>query len=113
MDYYFSRHAGHFILGLHDFFPADLVPKLDRLSVGAIPIQMKGYYILDPGGWMKILMTIMKAFMSRKMRQRIITLGKKDDSAAILMEIVGGPQYIPVSCCGLEGNAETDIIFGK
>jgi len=94
-------------------FPGDLGAKLDRLTIGVLPVQMKGLYILGAEGWMKLLMTLMKAFMSKKMRQRITTLGKKDDASVILTEVVGGPQYIPAGCCGLEGSAETDIIFGK
>lgn len=94
-------------------FPGDLGAKIDRLTIGVLPVQMKGLYILHAEGWMKLLMSLIKAFMSKKMRQRIITLGKKDDAPAVLSEVVGGPQYIPVDCCGLEGTAEQDIIFGK
>jgi hypothetical protein len=93
-------------------FPGDLGAKLDRLTIGVLPIQMKGLYILHADGWWKLLMSLMKAFMSKKMRQRIITLGKKEDASSIVTQAVGGPQYIPVDCCGMEGTAETDIIFG-
>lgn len=93
-------------------FPSDLGAKLDRLTIGVLPIQMKGLYVLNADGWMKLLLGLMKAFMSKKMRQRIVALGKKDDTATILMDVVGGPQYVPVGCCGLEGTAEKDIIFG-
>lgn len=91
-------------------FPGDLGAKMDRLTIGVLPIQMKGLYVLNADNWMKFLLNLMKAFMSKKLRQRIISLNDKNKQE--LVDQVGGPQYIPADCCGLEGTAETDIIFG-
>ena len=98
---------------LMTMFPGDLGAKLDRLTIGVLPIQMKGLYILHAAGWMKLLMALIKTFMSKKMRQRIVTIGKNEDTLKIVTKEVGGPQYIPAGCCGLEGTAEKNIIFGK
>jgi hypothetical protein len=93
-------------------FPAEVSAKLDRLTIGVLPIQMKGLYLVHAAGWMKLLIALIKPFMSKKIKQRLVTIGKKEDASPILTEVLGGKEFIPTNCCGLEGTLETDIIFG-
>lgn len=56
-------------------------------------------------------MSLIKPLMSKKMRQRVVAIGRKEDAFPILTEVVGGKECIPVNRCGLEGALEADIIF--
>ena len=63
-------------------FPMDLGTKLDRLTIGTLPIKMKSCYILNSAKWLNIMMALIKPFMSKKMRSRMIMLqpDKKKDA---------------------------------
>jgi hypothetical protein len=97
---------------LMTLFPPQVSAKMDRLTIGVLPVQMKGIYVVHAARWMKLLMSLIKPFMSKKMRQRVVAIGKKEDAFLILTKVVGGKEYIPTKCCDLEGTLETDIIFG-
>lgn len=53
-------------------FPAKLGAKLDRLTIGVLPIKMKALLILDAPRWMSMLMGLFSLFMSKKMKQRMV-----------------------------------------
>ena len=94
-------------------FPLEVGVQLDRLTVGILPIKMKQIYVLGAAAWMKVLLGMMKPFLSKKMRKRIVTVGPKDAEQKV-KDLVGGDEYIPVGVCeGLNGTLENDIIFGK
>ena len=57
--------------------PMKLSVKLDRLTIGVLPIKMKLLIILDAPNWMTILMKVFGVFLSKKMKQRIVVV-KKD-----------------------------------
>jgi hypothetical protein len=92
--------------------PMDLGTQMDRLTIGVLPIKMKACYILDYRRWLSILMGLMRPFMSKKMRSRIILITKKQDPQAVLDEEFGRVN-IPVGFGGLEGTMEDDIVFGQ
>lgn len=52
-------------------FPMKLSVKLDRLTIGVLPVKMKMLVILDTPGWMSILMKIFGVFISKKMKSRM------------------------------------------
>lgn len=54
----------------------------------------------------------MKPFMSKKMRQRIVVIGKDEDPQKIMDEIVGR-DAIPDGFGGLQGDVQQDIVFGE
>lgn len=94
-------------------FPLEVGAQMDRLTIGVLPIKMKAIYVMKAAMWMNVLLGMMKAFMSKKMRQRIVIIKKDQDAQAVLNEALGGPEYIPINCCGLQGTMEKDIFFGR
>jgi len=54
--------------------PLDLSAKMDRLTIGVLPVKMKGIYCFGAARWMSIMMQLMKPFLSKKMRQRFIVV---------------------------------------
>ena len=57
-------------------------------------------------------MGMMKPFLSKKIRERFITVPKNVDLQALLEEKVGR-DCIPVGYSGLTGVVEKDIVFGE
>lgn len=92
--------------------PMELGTQLDRLTIGILPIKMKAFYIFNHKRWLSVLMGMMKPFMSKKMRQRMIVINQKQDPQKILDEELGR-DCIPIGFAGLEGKLEDDIIFGN
>jgi len=70
--------------------PPKLSAKMDRLTIGVLPVKMKKFYITEAASWMNILMAIMSPFMSKKMKSRMANM--KDDYDGV-MEALGGPEY--------------------
>jgi len=70
--------------------PPKLSAKMDRLTIGVLPVKMKKFYITAAPSWMNILMAIMSPFMSKKMKSRMANM--KDDYDGV-MEALGGPEY--------------------
>lgn len=52
--------------------PLDLSAKMDRLTMGVLPIKMKAIYCFGVARWFNLMMALMKPFLSKKMRERII-----------------------------------------
>ena len=51
--------------------PMKLGAKIDRLTIGVLPVKMKLILCLDSPRWMSLMMKVFGVFMSRKMRSRI------------------------------------------
>jgi hypothetical protein len=84
--------------------PAKLSSKLDRLTIGVLPIKMKAAYMLDSPAWMNIFMGLMSMFMSKKLKERIINIkdwGKLQDYVPA--------ELIPKGFGKLEGSFDQDI----
>ena len=51
--------------------PMKLGAKLDKLTMGVLPVKMKLILCLDSPRWMSVMMKVFGMFMSKKMRSRI------------------------------------------
>jgi len=60
--------------------PPKLGLKLDKLTIGVLPIKMKNLFVLESPTWMTLLLGSMKPFLSKKMRSRIVILSKPEES---------------------------------
>lgn len=58
--------------------PLDLSAKMDRLTMGVLPVKMKAIYCFGCARWVKIMMALMKPFLSKKMNKRIIIVTEND-----------------------------------
>ena len=85
--------------------PMKLGTKLDRLTIGVLPIKMNALYILETPKWCSMLMKFLGAFMSKKMKQRIAIL---QDWAKV--EDLLGKECIPKGFGKLEGCHEMDLV---
>jgi len=83
--------------------PTKLAAKLDRLTIGVLPIKMKALYMLDSPGWMSLLMKLMGVFMSKKMKERFVMM---DDWKKL--EEMFDPEIIPKGFGKLEGSVDKD-----
>eukprot|EP00558_Chaetoceros_sp_UNC1202_P002212 CAMPEP_0197259408 /NCGR_PEP_ID=MMETSP1429-20130617/83495_1 /TAXON_ID=49237 /ORGANISM="Chaetoceros sp., Strain UNC1202" /LENGTH=334 /DNA_ID=CAMNT_0042723617 /DNA_START=2464 /DNA_END=3468 /DNA_ORIENTATION=- len=88
------------------FIPAKLGAKLDRFTIGVLPVKMKGMYMIECPGWIKLFMNVIRIFMSKKMKQRIVILKDWDEVAGY----VGGDESIPKGWGKLEGSLEDDPV---
>ena len=88
-----------------NLMPMKLGAKLDRLTIGVLPIKCKKIYILEEPGWMKMLMKVLGMFLSKKMKSRIVSLKEWDKVGEIL-----GEECIPKNFGPLEGKMETDPV---
>ena len=54
--------------------PMKLSVKLDRFTIGVMPVKMKAIAIIDAPRWMGMLMKVFSVFMSKKMMKRMVIL---------------------------------------
>lgn len=69
-------------MGMKDCFtmmPMKLATKLDRLTMGVLPVKMQYCYIFESPTWMNVFMKILGVFMSKKMKERMVFLKSWDD----------------------------------
>uniref|UniRef100_A0A7S0IL42 CRAL-TRIO domain-containing protein n=1 Tax=Calcidiscus leptoporus TaxID=127549 RepID=A0A7S0IL42_9EUKA len=57
--------------------PMKLSVKLDRLTIGILPVKMKLILMLDTPRWMSVMMRIFSMFMSKKMQKRMVMCKKE------------------------------------
>lgn len=57
--------------------PMELGAKMDRFTIGVLPIKMKGIYMFGCARWVHLMVGLMKPFMSKKMRSRMIIVTEK------------------------------------
>lgn len=90
--------------------PIKLSVKLDRLTIGIIPVKMKALLLLDCPAWMNVLMKIFGVFVSKKMKSRMTFL--KKDWAAPAHHF--GAEAVPRGFGGCEGaTLTTDPILDQ
>ena len=70
--------------------PPKVGAKIDRLTIGVLPVKMKKFIILECSTWMNILIAIMRPFLSKKLRSRITNYGNDYKKVA---EELGGLEY--------------------
>ena len=88
--------------------PAKLATKLDRLTIGVLPLKMKNMVLLDSPTWVNIFMGLISIFMSKKMKQRIVNV--KDWGK---VEEMFGLDTTPKKFGKIEGKLEEDVIEKK
>jgi len=88
--------------------PMSLGTKLDRLTMGVLPLKMKCMYIMNVSGWMSMFFSFMGLFMSKKMKERIVALKDPKEIEEIL-----GKDCIPKPFGDLEGSMEVDLVTAK
>ena len=52
--------------------PAKLGAKLDKLTIGVLPIKMQCMYTFESPTWVNIFMKLIGMFMSKKMKERMV-----------------------------------------
>jgi hypothetical protein len=57
--------------GMMTLFPMKLSVKLDRLTIGVLPVKMKQLLVFESPAWMMMLMKLFGVFMSKKMKERM------------------------------------------
>lgn len=82
--------------------PMELGAKMDRLTIGVLPTKMKAIYMFGCAGWIKLMMTLMKPFLSKKMRQRLIVVADTEDRQEFCENLLERDN-IPENFCKLEG----------
>ena len=87
--------------------PMKLSVKLDRLTIGVLPVKMKLILILDCPTWMDVLVKMFSVFMSKKMRSRMVLLKKEWH---VVAERFGQP-CIPAGFGECGGSLATDPVL--
>jgi hypothetical protein len=87
----------------------DVGTKMDRLSIGILPIKMQAFYGFHNPGWMRVAVGLIKAFMSSKMRKRMVMIPNKENPQTVLEEVLG-KDCIPCGITQLTGTIKQDIV---
>lgn len=91
--------------------PPKLSAKMDKLTIGVLPVKMKKIYLMECSTWVNIIMAIMKPFMSKKMRSRIVNVDKEKDDK--MTNELGGPEYVVEGFGSFKGTLTDDPLAGK
>jgi len=86
--------------------PTNLVIKIDRLTIGTLPVKMKKIYVIQSPKWIKRMMGMVKPFMSAKMKTRIVTM----ENPTLLEEELG-TDCLPSDFGGCHGTMEHDLLW--
>ena len=93
--------------------PSDLSAKMDRLTIGILPVKMKKIYVFGAARWMTLLMTLLKPFMGKKMRNRMQLIPNATDMQLFCDNLLQSRKNIPINFCNIIGEAKRDGIFDK
>lgn len=88
--------------------PMDIATKLDRLTIGVLPLRVNSMHMLTMPRWSRVLFALMGPFMSKKMKSRMQIAPADADLQAIAEQVAGGKAQVPVGFCGLEGEAKPE-----
>jgi hypothetical protein len=94
--------------------PMELSAKMDRLTIGVLPLKMKGIYMFGCARWVHLMMGLMKPFMSKKMRSRMITVTESvaPDLQKYLDDLVGR-ENIPDGFLECKGESPPDALIKR
>lgn len=92
--------------------PMELSTKMDRLTIGVLPVRMKGIYVFGAARWMHVFIGLMKPFMSKKMRDRMIIISDTQDREEFCGEILDA-ENIPDGFVQLKGTLEHNASIEK
>ena len=94
--------------------PLDLSAKMDRLTIGVLPVKMKAIYCFGCARWMHIMVGLMKPFMSKKMRQRFLLVTENDaPDPQLYCDEKFGRENIPDGFMKLKGGTPHNDMFKK
>lgn len=91
-------------IGMIDCFtlmPTKLATKLDRLTIGVLPVKMQYCYMFESPTWMNVFMKLVGVFMSKKMKERLVFLKSWDE-----VDKIGGLENIPKGFGKCDGKLE-------
>jgi len=96
------------------FMPMELSAKMDRLTIGVLPCKMKAIYMFGAARWVNLMMTLMKPFLSKKMRGRLIVVTETmaPDRQKYVDDLINR-ENIPDGCMGLQGGTPIDAMYEK
>jgi len=96
------------MIKMFTIMPMKLSTKLDRLTIGVLPIKMDAVYMLETPKWVNMFVKLMGMFMSEKMKSRIVSLKEWDKVEKLL-----GKDCVPKGFGKLEGSLEVDSVDEK
>jgi len=85
--------------------PMKVSTKLNRLTIGVLPVKLAKAYVLESPGWMNTFMKFMGMFLSKKLIKRIVFLNEWSDVGKTV-----GEDCIPKNFGELEGQLEVDRV---
>jgi len=86
--------------------PSQLAHKIDRLTIGTVPVRMKQIYLCESPKWTHALLAIMKPFLSQTVKDRILFLENPK-----MLEDILGQECIPSNFTGTDGKMERDSVW--
>ena len=91
--------------------PLELQHKFDSLSIGRLPIRVESIIFVNNPTWIKIVLTLVKPFLSWKMTRRLKLIPNKEDPRDYLESALGSDCF-PVNMMShqLQGTLEVDLI---
>lgn len=94
--------------------PMDLSAKMDRLTIGVLPVKMKGIYMFGAARWLNLMLGLMKPFLGKKMRERMIVVTETmaPDRQQFCDDLVGRAN-IPEGFMDLQGEIPPDAMLEK
>ena len=85
--------------------PAKLSAKLDRLTIGVLPIKMQCMYMFESPTWISVFMKIIGVFMSKKMKERMVFFKDWNE-----IDKIGGLEAIPKGFGKVNGTLDESVI---
>jgi len=92
--------------------PSDLAAKMDRLTIGILPVRMKKMYVFGAARWMTAFMAFLKPFLGKKMRERFVMLPRNTDMQEFCENLVTR-KNIPTNFSHIIGEYPRDWFFEK
>jgi len=92
--------------------PLDVSAKMDRLTIGVLPVKMKAIYMFGAARWLNLMLGLMKPFLSKKMRERMIVVTETmaPNRQKFCDELVSR-ENIPNGFMDLHGDSPHDAMF--
>lgn len=92
--------------------PMELSTKMDRLTIGVLPVKMKAIYMFGCARWINLMMNLMKPFLSKKMRDRLIVVYDDEDRQEFADNLLD-QDNIPDGFCLLKGGLAHNFSIEK
>jgi len=93
--------------------PMEVGTKMDRFTIGVLPIKMKGIYMFGCARWMNLMVGLMKPFLSKKMRERLIIVSDSSTDRQEYCDNLLGRANIVDGFLGLQGDVEHNAAILK